>query len=145
MDYTQVTIGRSFLLKFDHGDDFHAEMNRFCARENIRAGFFHCIGAISKTTVVVGPRSENLPPEPLTESIDSPHEMIGTGSIFLKDDHPVIHIHAVFSSKTGAFIGCVREAAEVFIVIEAHVTEFSGLPGLREHDPVTGLNLLKIK
>jgi uncharacterized protein len=145
MDYTQVRIGRSFVLKFDHGEDFHAQMQLFCSRENIRAGFFHCIGAISNTTVVIGPRSKSLPPEPLTESIDAPHEVMGIGSIFLKKGHPSIHIHAVFSSKTGAFIGCIREAAEVFIVIEAHVTEFIGLAAERAHDPETGLDLLKIK
>ncbi|MBU1864293.1 MAG: DUF296 domain-containing protein [Candidatus Omnitrophica bacterium] len=145
MKFTEGTIGRVFILKFDHGDDFQAEITNFCTEKNIRAGQVQFLGAIKKSNVVVGPKTPEIPPEPVWAEFDSPHEVVGYGTIFWKGDEPAVHMHTVFSYKDKAFLGCIRKETEVFIVIEAVIIEFSGVTITREKDPTTGLALMKIK
>lgn len=39
MRSAQVTLGRQFVLVFDHGDDFFDALNEFCIENSIRQGF----------------------------------------------------------------------------------------------------------
>ncbi len=41
-------------------------------------------------------------------------------------------------------MGCMREKAEVFLVLEAVIMELSGIAAVREFDPKSGLTLLKL-
>ena len=144
MKYTEGTIGRVFVIKFDHGDDFQKEITRFCKEKDIRAGQIQIIGAIKKTRVVVGPKEDVLPPEPEWKNIEEPKEVMGFGTVFWIDKDPIVHIHAVFSRHENGFIGCVRNAAEVFLVIEAIIMEINNVSVSRFYDEMTGLKLMHI-
>ena len=47
-------------------------------------------------------------------------------------------------SKRRVLTGCVREAANTFLVLEAVVFELLGVKAAKDIDPATGLNLLRI-
>jgi len=144
MKYDRVQIGRSFIVKFDHNDDFYTEIHRLCDIEEIHAGFVTFLGAIKKSSVVVGPRDESLPPKPVMRTINTPHEVVGVGSIFMKDGKPSVHTHTIFSDQKGSFVGCIRDISHIFIVVEAYITEFINCNAVRTFDEETGLDLLDI-
>jgi len=145
MKYTPATHGRTFVLKFDHGDDFYVEIHAFCQKENISMGTVQFIGAVKSSRVVVGPETETLPPEPKWQSFDTPQEVIGFGTIFCVKNEPKVHLHTVFSHDDKSFIGCIRDKTSVFIVIEAIVSELISDIIRRGYDSETGLNLLTIQ
>jgi len=145
MKYAPATYGRTFVLKFDHSDDFYDEIHAFCRKEKISMGTVQFIGAVKSSKVVVGPENEALPPEPKWKSFDTPHEVIGFGTIFCLKNEPKVHLHTVFSHDDGSFIGCIREKTSVFIVIEAIVSELVSDNISRQYDAETGLNILTIQ
>lgn len=144
MKYVHAELGRTFVLKFDHDDDFFFEMKTFCLKEGVLSGSVQFIGAMHDGTVVIGPKNSDLPPIPQWKSIDSPHEVFGFGTIVSLKGVPHIHLHTVFSNETGAFVGCIRQSTTVFIVVEAIVSEFISDNIKREYDNKTGLNLLSL-
>ncbi|MFN3739453.1 MAG: PPC domain-containing DNA-binding protein [Thermodesulfovibrionales bacterium] len=99
---------------------------------------------IRKGKIVVGPKKDELPPEPLWKEIEGNHEVIAIGSIFWQADEPKLHLHGAFGRGDHAFVGCLREAGEAFLILEAIVIEIEGIKAEREFDPATGLTLLKI-
>ena len=145
MKYTPVKTGRTFVLKFDHGDDFYKEIHLFCKKEHICSGTIQFMGAIKSSNVVVGPESDTLPPEPKWKSFDTPQEVVGFGSIFLLQGEPKVHLHTVFSDDSEAFVGCIRSKTDVFIVVEAIVSELISDNVKRDLDTETGLNILTIQ
>lgn len=144
MKYTQGKTGRVFILKFEHEDDFYAELNSFCIREKINAASFQFLGAIKKSNVVVGPEIDIVPPKPIWNKIDEAKEVLGIGTVFPENGIPRAHIHSVFSKKTNAFLGCIREASDVFLVVEAILTEIVNVNVCRAPDEKTGLSLISI-
>ena len=144
MKSTETSIGRVFILQFDHGDDFHNEISRFCVEKGIKAGQLQFLGAIKHSSVVVGPQSDTLPPKPEWHDFNEPQEVVGYGTIFIKNKTPSVHIHAVFSRKDKAFIGCIRKSSEVFIIIEAVLFEFMNVDIKRVFDNKTGLDIMNI-
>jgi len=142
MKYCECNIGRVFVLKFDHEEDFKESIEQFINEYAIKAGQVQCIGAIQKSRVVVGPKDATMPPDPMWEQVSEPHEVLGIGTIAWVDGTPSVHVHSWFSREDKAFIGCVREKTDVFIVIEAIITEFTGVSFTRTLDERTGLKLL---
>jgi uncharacterized protein len=144
MEAIEAQRGRTFLLKFEHGEDFHDEITQFCLKKGIKAGHVHFLGAIRGSSVVVGPKEPCVPPEPLWKTFNDGREVVGYGTIFLKDNQPNVHMHTVFSRADDAFIGCVRGPAEVFLIIEAVITEFTNVHISREFDESKKLFVMKI-
>ncbi|MEM2124207.1 MAG: DNA-binding protein, partial [Methanolinea sp.] len=54
---------------------------------------------------------------------------------------PRVHLHAGAGRGTRAVTGCVRDAAEVYVVVEAVILEVAGIETERVPDPLTGLSL----
>ncbi len=144
MKYTQGTIGRIFLLKFDDGDVLVDSLDRFARKEKIRAASVMFLGALKKGDLVTGPKKPVIPPEPNWVGFDKAWEVMGIGTIFTNRKGPQIHVHTAMGKKLRTLTGCVRKKTEVFLVIEAVVFELKGVKATKDIDPKTGLNLLKI-
>jgi hypothetical protein len=69
---------------------------------------------------------------------------MGIGTVFTNKKGPQIHIHASMGKKNKVITGCVRKDSKVFLVIEAIVFEIKGVKAVKDIDPETGLNLLRI-
>ena len=121
MKYTKATLKRTFIVKFEHGDDFLKELNDLVKKENIKAGLINFIGALETSEMVVGPKENKIPPEPVYKKIDDVRELLGIGTIFWKDDEPKIHLHAGIGREDLVNIGCIRKDSKVFLIILSYV------------------------
>lgn len=144
MKYTQGTVGRIFLLKFDNNDILIDSLSSFVRKEKIKAATMIFIGALRKGDLVTGPKQPVIPPQPNKIVFKDGWEVMGIGTIFTNSRGPQIHIHSSMGKKNKVLTGCVRGKSKVFLVIEAVVFELKGIKAGKDIDPKTGLNLLKI-
>jgi len=143
MEYTRGSIGRIFVLRFDHGDHFLSELSSFLKKENIRSAWFHMLGGIRRAEVVTGPEAPTVPPEPMWKKIDQAHEVIGLGSVFWENDEPKIHLHAALGHHGDTICACLRKNAEVYLILEVYLVEIAGVNARRPWYPEGGFNRLK--
>ena len=144
MKYTQGTIGRVFLVKFEDDDLLIDHLRRLAKQEKIKAASMIFIGALKKGDLVTGPKKPVIPPEPNKMTFKDGWEVMGVGTIFTNAQGPQIHIHASMGKKNKVLTGCVRGKSKVFLVVEAIIMELKGVRATKDIDPATGLNLLKI-
>ena len=144
MKYTQGTIGRIFLLKFEDDDILIDRLADFAKKERIKAATMVFIGALSKGDLVTGPKKPVIPPQPNKVTFKDGWETMGVGTIFTNAAGPQIHIHTSMGKKNKVLTGCLRGKSRVFLVVEAIVIELKGVKASKEIDPKTGLNLLHV-
>ena len=143
MKYSKVSAGRIFLVRFDHRDDLIHEIEKFVAREKISLGTMILLGALEKGEIVTGPEENRLPASPNWGSFDGAWEVFGQGIIISENGaDPKIHLHCSLGKKERTLTGCLRKTAEVFVTVEAVITELTGISPERNRDSVTGQNLL---
>ncbi|MCX5694404.1 MAG: DUF296 domain-containing protein [Candidatus Omnitrophica bacterium] len=144
MKYTQGTIGRVFLVKFENNDILISNISALAKKEKIKAATMIFIGALRQGDLVTGPKKPVIPPEPNKLFFKDGWEVMGIGTLFTNAKGPQIHIHASMGKKNKVLTGCVRGGSKVFLVIEAIILELKGVKAQKDIDPATGLNLLKI-
>lgn len=144
MKYTQGTIGRVFLVKFENNDVLIPKLSDLAVKEKIKAATMIFIGALRQGDLVTGPKKPVIPPQPNQLVFKDGWEVMGIGTLFTNAKGPQIHIHASMGKKKKVLTGCVRGASKVFLVIEAVILELKGVKAAKDIDPATGLNLLKI-
>ena len=145
MKYQIGNTGRIVVAKFDDHDDVLKNLNEIAKKENIRNAVFWLVGGMREGKIVVGPETDELPPKPVWKELGESHELLGIGTIFWFEDEPKIHLHGAFGKKDMLKIGCLRENAETFLVLEAIIMEIDGVDAVREIDPEIGMPLLKLK
>lgn len=144
MKYQEGSVGRLFLLRFDHQDSVLEEIEGLAEREGLNSGWVWLLGALREAKIVVGPKAPVLPPEPVFESFDDGREVVAVGSIFPDDQAaPKLHIHGAMGRGTDTLAGCIREG-EIYLVAEALVMEMNNISAKRLPDPVSGMKLLAI-
>jgi len=144
MQYTQGTIGRVFLVKFEDRDIFIDNLSLLAKKESIKAATIIFIGALKKGDLVTGPKQPVIPPQPNKVSFKDGWEVMGLGTIFTNSKGPQIHLHVSMGKKKNVLTGCLRGKSKVFLVVEAVVLELTGVKAGKDIDPKTGLNLLRI-
>lgn len=123
---------------------WRASRTGIAGREDIKSAVFYLVGGMREGRIVVGPEKEELPPVPVWKELKESHEIVGIGTIFRQGDEPKIHFHAAFGKKDMVKVGCLREASETFIVLEAIIMEIEGVDATREVDPRIGMALLRV-
>ncbi|MFN3466399.1 MAG: PPC domain-containing DNA-binding protein [Candidatus Brocadiales bacterium] len=144
MEYTQCRLGRVFVVRFDHGEDFLKELTGLIKKEDIRAGIIHFLGALERAEVVVGPEKPVVPPTPMWRSFQDGREVVGLGTIFWKDNEPKVHIHSTIGREEKLSLGCIRKEAKIYLTIEATILELEGAKAKRQLDEKTKLDLLEL-
>ncbi|PIQ86912.1 MAG: DNA-binding protein [Candidatus Omnitrophica bacterium CG11_big_fil_rev_8_21_14_0_20_43_6] len=144
MKYTQGTIGRVFLVKFDNNDILIPNLAALAVKEKIKSATLIFIGALRQGDLVTGPKKPVIPPQANKLTFKDGWEVMGIGTLFTNSKGPQIHIHASMGKKKKVLTGCVRGSSKVFLVIEAVLLELKGVKAKKDIDPATGLNLLKI-
>lgn len=138
MEYTAGTIGRVFFLRVDHGEDLIEALQTISRKENITSAFFFLLGAIGQAELVAGPKEACVPPIPMWIKIDTPHEIIGIGNIFLEGENPKVHLHCNVGRDDVVRTGCLRNKSEIFMVNEVCILEISGIDAARINDDLRG-------
>ncbi len=123
MDYRKGSIGRMFIVRVDHGEDFLAELSGLALKEEIRSAFFILLGAIGGARLVTGPKEKSVPPDIVWSKINDAREIIGVGNIFWENGAPRIHLHGAAGNSKGMVMGCIRKEAEAFMVVEILIME----------------------
>ncbi len=144
MKYQTGQTGRIIIARFEDNDDILAGLTQIARKENIRAASFNLVGGMRKGDFVVGPETDTLPPKPVWRQLGESHEVVGFGTIFWEGETPKIHLHAAFGKKNSVKVGCLREHAETFLVLEAVITEIKGVNVTRELDTASNMVLLKV-
>jgi len=133
--------GRIFVLRIDHGEDLIKALGECIAEKDIRCGFIQVLGAVRSAHMVTGPEEPVLPPVQHHEEIRDGWEILGIGAVSWSEGKPHVHLHSAAGRGLQARTGCMRDAADVFIVVEAIVIEVKGIETGRFQDPLTGLSL----
>ncbi|MCK9299123.1 DNA-binding protein [Methanoculleus sp. YWC-01] len=141
MQYSEGQVGRIFTVRIDDGEDFLREIQRFVTAMNIQSGTIQFLGAVRSAKIVTGPKEPVIPPSPRGEEIFGGWELLGFATIYPGEDGPSIHLHTAAGKGIRSLAGCLREKAEVYLVIEAIITEFVGISARRLPDEKTGVNL----
>ncbi len=145
MKYRIGNIGRVGIIRLEDGDDIISSITDIVKKEGFKAAVVYIIGGLKRGRVVVGPEREEIPPVPIWREIGESHEVIGIGTVFYQDGEPKLHIHSAFGKRDDVKVGCIRERAETFLILEAIVLEITGIDAVRAPDPITGLSLLKLQ
>ena len=145
MQYQIGKPGRVVVARFEDGDDVLAGLSEIVRREEIRAAQFQILGGLRKGRFVVGPEREGMPPVPVWRGVDQSHEVVAAGTIFWEGDEPRVHCHGTYARGDSVKSGCLREDTETFLVLEAVVTEITGVVARRVLDPASGMVLLQLE
>ena len=141
MQYSEGILGRVFVLRTDDGEDLIAALQKFVRAKKVESCMALFIGAIRDGRMVTGPEEPVVPPVPHFEPFCDAWEVFGMATIYPSDEGPKMHIHSAQGQKREALLGCIRERAKVYLVVEAVLFEFSGLNVRREWDERTELFL----
>lgn len=144
MHYKAGSIGRVILARFDHGEEIVPALGALCAKEKVASGWFFLFGAVTEGELVAGPRTADLPPDPVWKAFPMPHEIVGMGSIASRGREPSLHLHSSLGRGTEVLTGCIRKEGKVFLVVEAMLMELLGARATRARDERSGLELLSI-
>ncbi|MCX8030970.1 MAG: DUF296 domain-containing protein [Thermodesulfovibrionales bacterium] len=144
MKYQVGNTNRVFVLRFEDGDKVLNCLTELAQKENIRSAVFYLIGGMRNCKIVVGPQKDEMPPVPVWRELSDSQEVIGIGTIFWDSNNPRVHFHGAFGKHDRFNVGCLRESAETFLVLEAIIIEIANIEATRELDPSSGLVLLKL-
>lgn len=139
MDYRKGSIGRVFAVRIDHGEDVLGELFGLALKEDIRSAFFMMLGAMGRADLVTGPKDKVVPPTIVWSKFDDAREILGAGNIFWENGAPKIHLHGAAGSSKGMTMGCIRKAAEAFMVLEVFIVEMD-IVAERVHDEKIGFS-----
>ncbi len=141
MQYTEGQIGRVFVVRIDDGEDMLLSLRQFIIDKNIQAGSIQFLGALMSGRMVTGPEEPVIPPVPHFVMFEGGWEVFGVGTIYPGEGGPHIHYHGSVGRSGHALTGCLREKAITYLIVEAVITEFTGLSARREFDEKMQLHL----
>jgi hypothetical protein len=144
MQYSEGSLGRVFVLRIDDGEDLLESIQKFVEEKRIESGMMLFLGAVMEGRAVTGPEKPVIPPTPHFETFDSAWEVFGMATIYPSATGPKIHVHSSMGRGRAALVGCIRDKASVYLIVEAVLIEFKGLGARRELDERTGLYLLSL-
>lgn len=141
MQYSEGSLGRVFVLRMDDGEDLIASLQKFLREMKVQSCMALFIGAVRDGRMVTGPEEPVVPPVPHFEPFTDAWEVFGMATVYPSAEGPKIHIHSALGQRREALLGCIREKAGVYLVVEAVLFEFSRLDVCRERDEKTELYL----
>jgi predicted DNA-binding protein with PD1-like motif len=134
-------LSGKFLLRFDLGDDFFAEFERFYKETNCESGFFEGIGAFK--TCELGYYQIDKK-DYLRKGFSQTLEVISLeGNLALVDNKPTPHVHVILSNQDFSCIGGHLLHAIIGGTLEI-VFEKSSNNLSRKYNEAIGLKLLDI-
>ena len=137
----EATVGRTFGVAFEEGDDFITELTGLCAREGIRQGYIPVFLGAFHHAKVVGTCQTYDPRAPmLSEHVDlDAVEAIGAGTLAWDEANQTVtpHIHLSVGRRLHGAVGHTSHLfdAEVQFIIEMVIVEVASPEWSRPKDP----------
>jgi predicted DNA-binding protein with PD1-like motif len=137
----QLTLGRSFAVAFDHGEDFFPALTDFCRTNKVRQGFIPVfIAGFSEVTIVGTCEKLTDPRAPVWSSVHLANvEAVGGGTIAFDEERGRIqpHIHVSVGLKEHSATGHTSHllTAQVQFLTEMLLIEVAGPAMTREPNP----------
>ena len=137
----ELTLGRTFIVVFDHGEDFFTALADFCGANDVRQGYIPTFIAGFSEAQIVGTcaKLEN-PQAPVWSSVHLTNvEALGGGTLAWNDTenrlHP--HIHVTIGLKEHSATGHTSHllGAQVQFLTEMIITEVASPALHRRPDP----------
>ncbi len=144
MQYSEGRPGRIFVLRMDHGEDLIESLQMFLEKKGIESCTALFLGAIRDGRAVTGPKRPEIPPSPNIEAYESAWEVFGMATFYPSAHGPRLHIHSGLGRGREALIGCIREKARVYLLVEMVLFEICGLEAERVWDEDMQLFLLTL-
>ena len=113
MEYRSGSIGRVLMIRFDHGDDLLEGLKEVVKKEGVKSSWFQILGGLRQAEVVTGPEEPVMPPTPVWSQVDEARETLGTGSIHMDGEEPVIHLHGALGHHGETLTCCIRKNSKV--------------------------------
>ena len=147
MQYSEARQGRVFVIRLEHGETVHEEIERFARKKGIAAAALVAVGgADGKSKLVVGPTDGGARPiDTMTHVLGNVHEIVGTGTLFPDEGgSPILHMHMACGRSETAVAGCIRSGVKVWQIMEIVLFEIVDASAERVADPELGFKLLTI-
>jgi predicted DNA-binding protein with PD1-like motif len=147
MQYSTAQPARIFILRLEHGEIVHEEIERFAREQSIKTAALIIVGgADDKSAFVVGPAENDARPvEPMHHLLKGVHEIAGVGTLFPDEQgNPSLHMHMACGRNEKAIAGCIRTGVKVWEIMEVILLELRDCEGKRIFDPKTGFSLLHL-
>ncbi|MBN1181975.1 MAG: DNA-binding protein [Bacteroidales bacterium] len=146
MKHSEANQGRIFIIRLEHGEIIHENIERFAEEHHVKAAFLTIVGGIDKDSkIIVGPESDTaqkiVPKEYLVSRM---HEITGTGTLFPgPNGKPYLHMHIACGRDTNTLVGCIRRGVKTWHVLEIILVELLNTSAKRVPDKETGFELLE--
>lgn len=137
----QVDIGRTFVVVFDHGEDFLTALDEFCRTNNVRQGIISSfIAGFSEVQIVGTCGKLDNPQAPVWSAVHLTNvEALGGGTIAYDETEQRIlpHIHVSVGLKEHSATAHTSHllSAKVQFLTEMLLVEVSSPALRRERDP----------
>ncbi len=135
-------MGNDYIVRLDPGDKIMASLEALCRRDEIGAGVFSGLGAVSEAEIAhFDPATNDYTPVHVLEpcEIASLH-----GNVTVRDGAPCLHAHIALADRAMTVRGGHLREAVVSATAEIVLTIFLEEIG-RKKDPRTGLHILDLK
>ncbi|HKM13651.1 MAG TPA: PPC domain-containing DNA-binding protein [Candidatus Methanomethylophilaceae archaeon] len=148
MKYTEMRLGRIFVLSLDPGEIIREEVEIFSLEHGINYATVSVVGAVDKGSIlVVGPEYPiEGPIVPLTHEIEAPCEVTGFGTIFPDSSgKPIFHMHGSLGREGKSSTGCFNKNIIAWLVTEVVITELVGNGPVRKRRGSSQFELMTIE
>lgn len=140
MQSRELTIGRTFGVTFDHGDDFFAALTKFCQENEVRQGYIPSfIAGLAEAELVGACEKLDDPDAPVWSSVHLEQvEALGAGSFTHDADGSLSpHIHVSVGEKSRSANGYTSHllSARVQFTTEMLVVEVLAPRWTRPRNP----------
>lgn len=138
--HKETKTGRTFIGRFEYGEDLLESLNEFCKKEKVTMGTFSLVGAVINAKL--GYYSQSEKKYTGCVEFDKKLEIASCiGNISLKDGESFVHAHIVFADYDGkAFGGHLMSGTKIFAA-EFVIQELTGAVLERVKETKTGLPL----
>lgn len=150
MRAAELTMGRTFVVHFDHGDDFYTALADFCREHEVRQGFIPMFIAGMRDVELVGTCEKLQNPEaPVWTAVHlNDVEALGAGTLAYDDETETVlpHIHVSVGLKAHSATGHTSHllGARIQFLTEMYLVEIQQpkLSRIR-HEDLFGVPLLR--
>lgn len=135
----EVTTGKIFMGRLNHGEDLLEALTRLCQELKIGLGRIEALGAVQRAVLGFYDQDEKVY---RTVVLHQPLEIVHLlGNVSLKEGVPFVHAHVALADHSGqTFGGHLYPGTPVF-ACEMIIQSLEGASLHREREPTTGLPL----
>jgi len=141
MQSRELTIGRTFGVTFEHGDDFFDTLSKFCVENGVQQGYIPSFIAGFAEAEVVGTCEKLTDPKaPVWSKVHLENaEVFGGGTIAYDEEHGQIlpHVHITLGLKEHSATGYTSHllSARVQFLVEMLIIEVAAPAMRRPRNP----------